>query len=67
MLLIKQCNFIFLWNNADPDKYFYSEYGISFDKRETLLLRNGGFGRNIIKSVADMNSSVHLDNKKKTS
>ena len=52
-----------MWNNDDPDKYSYSKFGISFDKRGTLSLRNGGFGRNIIKSGADMNFSVHLDNK----
>ena len=36
-----------LVNNADIDKYKYSEYGIGFERRETFSVANG-FGRNVI-------------------
>ena len=54
--------------NAEPDKYFYSGYGIGFDAHEFFFLSSGSrFGKNIniIIFGADMNSSVHIDNKKK--
>ena len=36
-----------LTKSADPDKYSYSRWGISFDIRGSFSLRNGGFGKNI--------------------
>ena len=52
--------------NADPDKYFYSRYGIGFDPGGSFPLFNGnGFGKNIKIFVADMSSSMYIDNKKK--
>ena len=55
-----------LTKNADFDICKYSGYGIGLDKHETFSLSDGsGFGKNAIIFVADMNSSVHIDNKKK--
>ena len=48
--------------NADPDKYKYSSYGIRFDSRSEFSFTDGSMGKNF---GADMNSSVHIDNKNK--
>ena len=45
-----------LTKNDDPNKNKYSSYGIGFD---------GSMGKNVIISWADMDSSVHIDNKEK--
>ena len=50
--------------NSDPDKYSYSGYRVLFDVHGTFSLLNGGFGKNLIILGADINSSVHVDNKK---
>ena len=50
-----------LTKNADPDKFSYSVYGISFYVPGNFSLPNGGFGRNIIIFGVDMNSSVHVN------
>ena len=57
-------NFLFglirLTENADPDKYFYSGYGIGFDTRATFSLSDrNGFNKNITIFVVDNSSSVH--------
>ena len=64
---IKNCLFgaVTLTKNADIDKYKYSGYGIGFDRRGCFLFPGGGFGQNIIIFGADMNSSIHIDNKGK--
>ena len=53
-------NFLFggvkLTKYADPNKYSYSRYGISFDVRVTF------FGKNVIIFGGDMSSSAHIDN-----
>ena len=54
-----------LTKNADIDKYHFSGYGIGFDKRSSFSFSGGGFGQNVIMFGADMNSSVHVDNKRK--
>ena len=52
--------------NAGPDKYKYSGQGIRLAGRGSFSLNDGnGFGKNAIIFVADMSSSVHLDNNKK--
>ena len=52
--------------NADKDKYKYSEYGIGVDKHGTFSLSHGrGFGKNVIIIGASMSSSVHVGNRKK--
>ena len=61
---------MFIWcstltKNADIDKYRYSGYGTGFDRRSSFSFPGGGFGQNIIVFVADMISSIHVDNKKK--
>ena len=62
-------NFLFgavkLVKNPDINKYNYSGYSIGFDVKVTFGFRAIGFGRNIIIFGADMDSSVHIDNKKK--
>ena len=64
---IKNCLFgaFTLTKNTDIDKYRYSGYGIGFDRRSSFSFPGGGFGQNIIIFGADMNSSSHVDNKKK--
>ena len=49
----------------DIDKYRYSGYGIGFDRRGSFSFPGGGFGQNVIIFGADMNSSIHVDNKGK--
>ena len=64
---IKNCLFgaVTLTKNADIDKYRYSGYGIGFDRRSDFSFPGGGFGQNIIIFGADINSSIHIDNKGK--
>ena len=50
---------------AEIDKFRYSGYGIGFDRRSSFSFPGGGFGQNIIIFGADMNSSIHIDNKGK--
>ena len=51
---------------ADFDKYKYSGHGIGFDAHRSFRLSDGtGFGQNVMTFVADMSSSVHVDNRKK--
>ena len=52
--------------NTDIDKYGYSGYGIGFDRRSSFSFPSSGFGQNVLISGADMSSSAHIDNKKKT-
>ena len=54
-----------LTKNADIDKYKYSGYGIGFDRRSSFSFPGVGFGQNIIIFGADMNSSIHINNKGK--
>ena len=51
--------------NSDVDKYWYTDYGIGFDRKGSFSFPGGGFGQNVIAFGVDMSSSVHLDNKKK--
>ena len=52
--------------NAYIDKYGYSGYGIGFGRRSSFSFLGGGFGQNALIFGADMSSSAHIDNKKKT-
>ena len=52
--------------NVDPDKYPYSGYDIGFDTQVEYSLTDGGVGKNVIIFGADMSSSVHTDNKGKS-
>ena len=54
-----------LTKNADIDKYQYSGYGIWFDRKGSFSFPGGAFGQNVVIFVVDMNSSVHIDNRKK--
>ena len=62
---IKNCLFGAVTKNADIDKYRYSGYGTGFDRRSSFPFPGGGFDQNIIIFGVDMNSSIHVDNKKK--
>ena len=54
-----------LTKNADFDKYKYSGYGIGFyASGSSSLSDSSGFGKIVI-CGAEMNSSVHTDNKRK--
>ena len=62
---------MFVWcssltKNTDIEKYGYSGFGIRFDRRSSFLFPSGGFGQNVLIFGADMSSSPHIDNKKKT-
>ena len=54
-----------LTKNADPDKYKYSGYSIGFDCCSFSSLPDNTMRKNGIIFGADMNSSVHVDNKGK--
>ena len=64
---LKNCLFgaVRLNKNADIDKNQYSGYGIGFDRKSSFSFPRGEFGQNIIIFGADMNFSVHINNKKK--
>ena len=63
---LKNCLFgaVALIKKADIEKYGYSGYGLGFDRRSSFLFPGGGFGQDVL--GADMSSSAHIDNKKKT-
>ena len=63
----KNCSFgaVTLTRNADIDRYRYSGYGISFDRRGSFSFPGGGSAQNVIIFGADMSSSPHIDNKGK--
>ena len=54
-----------LTKNADIEKYWYSGFGIGFDRRSRFSFPGGAFGQNILIIGVDMSSSAHIDNKKK--
>ena len=54
-----------LTKDADIDKYWYSGYGIGFDRRSSFSFLGGVDGQTIIIFRIDMSSSAHIDNKKK--
>ena len=54
-----------LAKSEDPNKFLYSGYSIGFDSRSEFSFPDGSMGKNIITFEVDMNSSVHIDNKKK--
>ena len=54
-----------LAKNADKDKYKYIGYDIEFNLRLEFSLPDGSMGKIVIIFAADMNSSLHIDNKGK--
>ena len=54
-----------LTKNADFDKYGYPGYGIGFDRKSSFSFPSSGFGQNVIIFGVDINSSIHVENKKK--
>ena len=70
MLTMIYCkNYLFgtfsLTKNADPDKYSYSGYGISFYMWNISIVK-WLVGRKVVVFAADVSSSVHVDNQKNT-
>ena len=65
---LENCLFgaVTLIKNADIDKYGYSGYEIGFDRKGSFSFPGGEYGQNVITFGADMSSSLHIDNKKKT-
>ena len=63
---LENCLFgvVSLTKNADIDQYKYSEYDIGFDRKNEFSFGNR-YGKNVIIFGPNMNSSVHVDNKKK--
>ena len=63
---LKDCLFggVKLAENAEQDKYVYSGYGIGFASRLIFSLPNFHCSKNIIIFGVDMNSSVHISDKK---
>ena len=53
--------------NSDPGKRGYGGHGIGFGARLQFSLGDGSWGKNVVIFGADMNSSVHVDNKKRIS
>ena len=64
---LENCLFwgVSLNNNADIDRYAYSEYGIGFDRQQSFSFTGTGLGRNVIIFGVDMSSSTKIDSKKK--
>ena len=54
-----------LTKNAEVNKYKYSGYGIAFDRTSIFSFPGGGNGQNVIIFGADINSSIHVDNRGK--
>ena len=54
-----------LTKTADVKKYKYSGYGIAFDRTSRFSFPGCGNGQNVIIFVVDMNSSIHVENKRK--
>ena len=54
-----------LTKNADLNRYTYTGYSIGFDSCSEFWFPDGSIGKNDIIFRADMNSSVHVDNKGK--
>ena len=65
---IKNCLFgaVTLTKNPDIERYKYSGYGVGFDRRLSFSFPSGGFGQNVLIFGADMSTSIHIGNKKKT-
>ena len=55
-----------LTNNADIDKYKYSGHAVGFDSRGSFTHPSGGDGKNVIIFRADLSSSTHANNKKRS-
>ena len=59
---------LFVWfrkliKNVDVEKYKHSGYGIGFNSQLYFSLPDNTMERNVITFGANMNSSVHIDNK----
>ena len=65
---LKNCLFgsVALRKNKDIEKYWYSVYGIGFDRRGSFSFPGEGFGQNVIFFGVDMSYlAIHIDNKGK--
>ena len=66
-LALKACFFLGfkLSKNVDPGKYVYSGYGIRLNLRSEFPLPDSSVDQNDIIFGVHVNSSMHIDNKKK--
>ena len=64
---LENCLFgaITLTKNVNIDKYWYSGYGIGFDRRSSYSFAGGRFGQNVLIFGVDMSFPFHIENKKK--
>ena len=64
---LKDCLFggVKLAENAEQDKYVYSGYGIGFASRLIFCFPNFHCSKNVIIFGVDMDSSIHISNKKR--
>ena len=54
-----------LWLKTDIDKYWYSGYGIAFDRRRSFSFPGIGLRQNVITFGADASSLTKIDNREK--
>ena len=54
-----------LITNTDPDKYYYSGYGIEFDFSSLFSFLNFDWVKNLVIFGVGNSSQVYIDNKKK--
>ena len=54
-----------LTENADIDKYEYSDYGIAFHRHGSFSFHGTALGRNVKIFGVDMSSSTKIENRKK--
>ena len=64
---LKNCLFgaVTLTKNAEIENYWYSGFGIEFDRTSSFSFPGDGFGQNVLIFGVDMSSSLHTDNTKK--
>ena len=55
-----------LTKNSDTEKYKYAGYGTEFDSKETFSYPSGGTDVNVVIFGAGMSSSVHANNRAKS-
>ena len=59
---LKNCLFGAVTLTEKTEKYWFSGFGIGFDRRSSFSFHGGGFGQYVLIFEVDMSSSVHIDN-----
>ena len=64
---LENCLFraVTLTKNVNIDRYWYSGYGIGFDRKGSFSFSGGRYRQNVLIFGVDMSFSTHIDNKKK--